>query len=123
MKPLLTPLEVAELLQLSKATVYAKAVHLGGFFPAGIKALRFNPEVIYAIMEGSRQVPNPISVSGPTLQQDRVPHQKGRRKVAGGETDGTGDPGQDPAITADAIRFGLRAPDAGRVDGRLPKDR
>jgi hypothetical protein len=44
------------------ATIYAKTPSLGGFYPAGIKALRFRREIIYAMMEGpkDRQVPKSI---------------------------------------------------------------
>ena len=59
MTSLLTPPEVAQLLQISIRTVYAQARRLGGFYPAGIRALRFRREAIYAFMEGpqNRQVP------------------------------------------------------------------
>jgi hypothetical protein len=52
MEPLLTPKQVAELLSLSVRTVYDHSIRLGGFYPAGIKALRFRKDVIEAIMEG-----------------------------------------------------------------------
>jgi len=52
MEPLLTPKQVAELLSLSVRTVYDHSIRLGGFYPAGIKALRFRRDVIEAIMEG-----------------------------------------------------------------------
>jgi hypothetical protein len=51
---LLKPKEVASLWQESLSTIYAEAGRLGGFFPAGIKALRFRRETIYAIMEDPR---------------------------------------------------------------------
>jgi len=51
MEPLLTPKQIAELLNLSVRTVYDR-VRLGGFYPAGIKTLRFRRDVIEAIMEG-----------------------------------------------------------------------
>jgi hypothetical protein len=49
---LLTPKQVAELLQISIRTVYDNADRLGGFYPAGIRVLRFKPEIIHNIMEG-----------------------------------------------------------------------
>ena len=52
MEPLLTPKQVAEILNLSVRTVYDHRIRLGGFYPAGIKALRFRRDVIEAIMEG-----------------------------------------------------------------------
>jgi integrase len=54
MQPLLKPEQVADLLQLSLSTIYAEVDRLGGFYPAGIKRLRFRQEVIDAIMEGPR---------------------------------------------------------------------
>src|SRR5665811_1453426 len=105
---------MAGLLQLSLSTVYPKADRLKGFYPAGIKALRFREETIYAIMAGptKRQVPLPVPTPGEKIQQARLRHPKGSQDRHGTAPDGTGDPSQDPAITADAIRFGLRAPDA-----------
>jgi len=55
MPPLLTPEDVANLLNMSVKTVYAHARRLGGFFPAGIKVLRFSPGVINGIMEGQNE--------------------------------------------------------------------
>jgi len=52
MEPLLTPKQVAEMLNLSVRTVYDHSIRLGGFYSAGIKALRFRRDVIEAIMEG-----------------------------------------------------------------------
>jgi hypothetical protein len=49
---LLTPQDVADLMQISIRTVYDRAHDLGGFYPAGINVLRFRQEVIYGIMEG-----------------------------------------------------------------------
>ncbi|MCP4624842.1 MAG: helix-turn-helix domain-containing protein [bacterium] len=49
MELLLTPKQVAELLSLSVRTVYDHSIRLGGFYPAGIKALRFRRDVIEAI--------------------------------------------------------------------------
>jgi hypothetical protein len=41
---LLTPAQVAELLQVSVRTVMRHAKALGGIYPAGIKCLRFRAE-------------------------------------------------------------------------------
>nr|WP_321401995.1 helix-turn-helix domain-containing protein [uncultured Desulfobacter sp.] len=49
---LLTPSDVAELLQISENTVYKHVKRLGGFKPGGIGVWRFRQEVIYGIMEG-----------------------------------------------------------------------
>jgi hypothetical protein len=121
MQPLLKPEEVAELLQLSLATIYAKAHNLGGFFPAGIKALRFRRETIYAIMENQKRVPVPVSARQEEVQQDGVPYHKSRRKVGSQETGGIREGSSDPTIIADAIRFGLRAPGHRDVDGKASK--
>ncbi len=120
--PLLTPRQVAKLLQLSLATIYAKARSLGGFYPAGIKALRFRRETIHAIMEGpqDRKVPHPVPASGQKVQQDRLRYQKGRQNMASGEVEGVGDRGSDPTIAADAVRFGLRDPGPRGPDGQVP---
>ena len=64
-KTLLTPQKVAELLSLSVRTIYDNHRKLGGFYPAGIKRLRFREDVIHGIMEGQNsqglvlQVPVP----------------------------------------------------------------
>jgi len=49
---LLTPSEVAELLQIAEKTVYKHSKSLCGFKPAGLGFLRFRREIIYGIMEG-----------------------------------------------------------------------
>lgn len=48
MSPLLTPEEVASLLRISLRTVYENARRLGGFYPAGIRVLRFRKERIHS---------------------------------------------------------------------------
>ena len=45
--------EVAELLKIPKRTVYKHARRLGGFYPAGIKVLRFRKQVIDEILYGT----------------------------------------------------------------------
>lgn len=57
---LLTPADVAELLQIDVKTVYKHQRRLCGFHPAGIRCLRFRREVIYDIMEHSARVAAPI---------------------------------------------------------------
>ena len=49
---LLTPSDVADLLQISTKTVYKHQHKFGGFYPAGLGVLRFRQEIIYGIMEG-----------------------------------------------------------------------
>ena len=52
MDRLLSVKDVAELLNMSSRTVYDHMRELGGFYPAGIRLLRFHTEVIYGVMEG-----------------------------------------------------------------------
>lgn len=54
-KNLLTVAQVAEFLQIAISTVYDNAARLGGFYPGGIRVLRFKPEVIYGSLEGQGQ--------------------------------------------------------------------
>jgi predicted site-specific integrase-resolvase len=74
---LLTPKEVAKLLQISPRSVYDHAGRLGGFYPAGIKCLRFRREAINDIMEGQKtrgvEVQLPVSQKG--SQRGRVQSQ------------------------------------------------
>lgn len=49
---LLTVKDVAKKLNIKERTVYDHAADLGGFFPAGIRKLMFNPGVINEHMEG-----------------------------------------------------------------------
>lgn len=55
MTQLLTPSDVAELLQISVRTVYDHSDRLGGFYPLGIRRLRFRPEGIYEHLEGQEK--------------------------------------------------------------------
>lgn len=43
--------EVADLLQISPKSVYKHALALGGFHPAGVRCLRFHPEVIHDCLQ------------------------------------------------------------------------
>ena len=69
MCPLLTPKQVAALLQISTRTVYDNARKLGGFYPAGIRVLRFRREDINAIMQNP---PGGLEV-GVSTQEETVP--------------------------------------------------
>ncbi|MBM4275215.1 MAG: helix-turn-helix domain-containing protein [Deltaproteobacteria bacterium] len=117
MTSLLTPPEVAHLLQISLRTVYAQSRRLGGFYPAGIRALRFRREDIYAIMERpNRTLEVSISTSRQAIQPDRLQDQgrsPGRPGRASQRNQDGGRGTADPSIVADAIRFGLRDPDGG----------
>ena len=66
---LLTPIDVAKLLQISVRTVYDNKSRLGGFYPAGIKVLRFRQEVIDGILrgQGSGALEVPIRAQGQKL--------------------------------------------------------
>ncbi|MBW1987371.1 MAG: helix-turn-helix domain-containing protein [Deltaproteobacteria bacterium] len=112
MEPLLTPQEVADLLKISIKTVYKRKHLLGAVYPAGIKALRFKPEAVNAVMEGRRCMAVSISTPGETLQPPRI-HDQSRGPGCYGKTSG---PCSDSKkIRAESIRLGLRSP-----DGRIP---
>ena len=49
---LLTPQEVADHYKCSIKSVYERKKDLKGFYPPGIKLLRFLPEVIYGYLQG-----------------------------------------------------------------------
>lgn len=51
MEPILTVNDVAKLLNISPRMVYDHQRALGGFYPFGIKSLRFRPEVIRKELE------------------------------------------------------------------------
>ena len=55
MKPLLTPKQVANLLQVSTRTVYDNKHRLRGFYPVGIRRLRFRAEDIDELLEESQE--------------------------------------------------------------------
>jgi hypothetical protein len=83
---LLTPEEVADRLQISIRTVYDNKGRLGGFYPAGIRCLRFRKDVIDGILEGSSaegldvQVP----VQGEWLRRPRIQDtQRGGNRQSG----------------------------------------
>gem|GEM_PF-3343057 len=66
---LLSVKEVAEILNLSPRTIYDNARRLGGFYPAGIRVLRFNPEVIRGIMEGKGRMEVQVSIPGEKISR------------------------------------------------------
>lgn len=77
---LLTPLEVSKKLKISLSTVYKKSRILGGFYPAGIKSLRFDEAIINGIMERSRQMAFSFHVSGTLSHGERFFDQSGSKK-------------------------------------------
>lgn len=87
MESLLTPDDVAKLLQVSLRTVYANGKRLGGFYPAGIKVLRFREEVIREFMEGQGERNVEIHLPGQRegLRRGRTPDQSGSQDGPGRE--------------------------------------
>lgn len=80
MEPLLTPEQVADLLQISVKTVKKASVRqrLGGFYPVGLRALRFRPEVIRGVLAGQGQgVEIQVREGGQDLFRPMVCHQGG----------------------------------------------
>jgi hypothetical protein len=79
---LLTPKEVARCLKISHRTVYENKNRLGGFYPAGLRVLRFRKEVINGIMEGQKaqRLEVQLPVSKAELRWRRSSHQSGGQK-------------------------------------------
>jgi len=75
---LLTPTDVAELLQVSEKTVYKHKHRFGGFYPAGLKVLRFRGDIIDGILQEPKTEGLDISVSvpGEELRKSRIQDQK-----------------------------------------------
>jgi len=72
-----TPEQVAELMQVSTSVVYKHKDTLGGFYPAGIKVLRFNKGVINGILEGQdpQRLGIQVPISGPAVRGQGVQDQ------------------------------------------------
>ncbi len=66
---LLTVADVARLLNLSSKTVYKHKRRLGGFYPAGIRVLRFSPETIQELLAGAVPSPNLTGPAGSKAEQ------------------------------------------------------
>lgn len=96
--------DVADLLSVSERTVYERSAELGGFYPAGIKVLRFSRKVIYGIMEG--QDPQRLALRIP-VQRETV--RRGRPcKQAGSNIRKRNAPeGNQGRIKTDPSRHGL----------------
>lgn len=75
--PLLTPQDVADLLQISVRTVYKKKHLLGGFYLPGIKVLRFPRGIIYDLLQGEREMALRVPAHGETLSVRLLQHQGG----------------------------------------------
>ena len=82
---LLTVKQVAELLQISTRTVYGHADSLGGFYPLGIRRLRFNAKDIHERLE--RQAKGVLAVRlpvpGKKVHWEQVQNQEGCGKCTG----------------------------------------
>lgn len=76
---LLTVKDVAEMLQINERTVYDRAKDLGGFFPAGIKTLRFDEADLHDILERSKKgaLALQVPVSGSALLRKGVRNAQG----------------------------------------------
>jgi len=70
MSSLLTLEEVAAFLNISTRTVYDHAREWGGFYPGGVRRLRFRKEIIFGIMEGKE--PSALLIQFPAINQARV---------------------------------------------------
>ncbi len=86
---LLTPSDVAELLQISEKTVYKHSGKFCGFRPAGLGILRFRKEIIYGIMEGQdpKTLVLQFPVSDSNLCRKRIPNKKGSGSSKGRKTE------------------------------------
>lgn len=71
---LLTVKDVAKTLQISPRTVYDNAHRLGGFYPAGLRVLRFPPGVILGYLSGQEVQVLGVSVpvSGERVRGQRI---------------------------------------------------
>ena len=75
MTKLLTPQEVAEILNISVEAVYKHKRALCGLYPAGIKVLRFREDIIYGIIQNTPGVEVRISKEREEVQWQRLPDQ------------------------------------------------
>jgi hypothetical protein len=96
---LLTPNQVAEILQISTRTVYENKHRLGGFYPAGIRVLRFRKEVIYGLMEKQETEGLGIRfpVQGKTLRRQGIQNEGGGQSRQGEAPEGNQEYQTDPA--------------------------
>jgi len=85
MERLMTPEDVADLLRISTRSVYDHKDRFGGFYPAGLRVLRFRGEVIRELMEGQGK-PNvqvQIPDQGEGLRGGRVQDESRGEKCQG----------------------------------------
>ena len=88
---LLTVKDVAKLLKMSARTVYKRQRELGGFKPAGIGCVRFDPEVINGILLGPRAeaLAIPIQTRRDQIYKKRIQDQERFRRGGSGTSKGT----------------------------------
>ena len=92
---LLTVGDVATLLKISTRTVYKRQRELGGFKPAGLGCVRFDPEVINGILLGPRAEALEISLQAQRNQiygkrlQDKERFRRGGSRTSKGIKDYT----------------------------------
>ena len=79
---LLTVPDVANILQIAPRTVYDNKYRLGGFYPAGLRVLRFPPGVILGYLEG--QGTENMGLRVPISQE--VIRVRGTRNTPGGRS-------------------------------------
>ncbi|MBF0259090.1 MAG: helix-turn-helix domain-containing protein [Desulfamplus sp.] len=78
MEKLLTPDDVATLLQISKKSVYKHARDLGGFYLPGVKSLRFKQEVLHVSLERRiREMALPVRAGQNTVLREGIPDKEG----------------------------------------------
>lgn len=99
---LLTPQDVADLLQISVKTVYAHAKKLGGFYPLGIQVLRFRAEEIYERLEGTGRISLSLPVQRDQIQRERIQNAERSKSGRGRAKKGSG-----IAAKEDGDRHGL----------------
>jgi hypothetical protein len=102
---LLTVEEVANILKISPNTVYLKKNRLGGFYPAGIKVLRFREDDIYGLMErqNTEGLEVQFPVSGKESRRRRIQDQSRSQNRPRNKTSA----GKREWITANPERYGL----------------
>jgi len=90
---LLTPRDVSKLLNIAIRTVYDHRTRLGGFYPAGIRVLRFREDKIDELMEGQGQggLAMGVSIPGAQAHRGRVQNQNGSQGRTGVEAKGSQD--------------------------------
>ena len=102
---LLTVEEVAAILKVRIRTVYDNRKNLGGFYPAGIRVLRFHPDVIRGIVErqGIRHLEIQVSNGWEGLRRGWP-----QNKESGNSGPGTA---KAPGQTRSCFRLGKTDPD------------